>query len=473
MRETLERERKLAVGPDFKLPPLPVEPTPRHLQATYYDTADHRLARHGVTLRRRLEDGRDLWQLKLPAGGDRLELEREASGPEIPTEFVQLIKAYVRGRDLRPLAELHTLRRAVRVMAGGRPAAEVVHDTVQVRDGGHVTRTFSEVEIEQIADGAERLIARLERQLRAAGARASDGRPKVFQALGLPSPRDRRPRRRAPAIEHLRAYLEVQVDALLAGDPVTRRGDSEGVHGMRVATRRMRSALKEAQRLLDRSWVDETRGELKWLGTALGDVRDADVLAEYVARETGELDAESRRGGTELTRLINERSGPARSRLSEVLDSQRYLTLLDRLESIHTALPVAPGGESLERILRRAARRALRALRGITASSSDQDLHRVRIASKRARYAAELTQRALGRPARRLAGRAAALQELLGEHQDAVVAEERLQAIGAEASPAAALVAGRLVERQRRRRDEARAALPRAAKRFVAAAERL
>jgi hypothetical protein len=69
--------------------------------------------------------------------------------------------------------------------------------------------------------------------------------------------------------------------------------------------------------------------------------------------------------------------------------------------------------------------------------------------------------------------RAAALQGLLGEHQDAVVAEERLQAIGAGASPAAAFVAGRLVERQRRRREAARAALPKAAKRFADAARRV
>jgi CHAD domain-containing protein len=242
---------------------------------------------------------------------------------------------------------------------------------------------------------------------------------------------------------------------------------------MRVATRRMRSVLREARRLLDRAWVDETRGELKWLGNALGEVRDADVFADYVERETRELDAETRRGAAELKRLINEQSGAARSRLSEVLDSQRYLALLDRLESIHSALPVAPNKESLSRIVGRAARRTLRRLRDISASSSDRDLHRLRIEAKRARYAAELTERALGRPAKRLVARAAALQGLLGEHQDAVVAEERLQAIGAGASPAAAFVAGRLVERQRRRREAARAALPKAAKRFADAARRV
>ena len=102
-------------------------------------------------------------------------------------------------------------------------------------------------------------------------------------------------------------------------------------------------------------------------------------------------------------------------------------------------------------------------------SSSDTRLHKLRIASKRARYAAELATPAQGRPARRVAKRAEALQTILGEHQDAVVAEHRLQSLAADAPPAAAFVAGRLVERQRARRKTARAQLPAAAKRFAKA----
>ena len=187
MKETLEHEVKLSVGPDFTLPPLPVEATPRHLRATYYDTEDLRLARYGVTLRRRDEDGRDLWQLKLRSGGDRLELEQPADGPVVPADFTRLVTAYARGAELRPVAELHTLRRALRVTENGTPSAEVVHDTVDVHDGDRIVRTFSEVEIEQIADGAERLVERLAKQLRAVGAQRSDDRPKLFQALDLPA----------------------------------------------------------------------------------------------------------------------------------------------------------------------------------------------------------------------------------------------------------------------------------------------
>jgi CHAD domain-containing protein len=473
VKETLERELKLSVDPGFVLPPLAVAVEPRDLRATYYDTPDHRLARHGVTLRRRSEDGPEFWQLKLPADGDRLEIACEADGPEIPAELTRLLTAYLRGGSLQPVAELHTLRRAVRVGAKDDAAAEVVHDTVQVVEGTRVVREFDEVEIEQIRDGSERLIARLEKQLRAAGARSSDGRPKVFQALDLPALRGVRARRGAPAVEHVRAYLQTQLAALLQSDPRTRRGDGTGVHGMRVATRRMRSALKEACRLLDPTWVRETRSELKWLGGLLGAVRDSDVFAAYVEDQVARLGAGAEQGGRDLVNLIVEQSQPARAQLAEALDSPRYLALLDRLEATRESLPVTPARESLGQMLRRAARRTRRRLRGVSRSSSDSRLHELRIASKRARYAGELAASAEGRVARRLAKRAAALQTILGDHQDAVVAEERLQSLAADATPAAAFVAGRLLERQRDRRQAARAALPAAARRFTAAAARL
>jgi CHAD domain-containing protein len=469
VKETLEHEVKLSVGPDFTLPALPVEATPRHLRATYYDSEDLRLARHGVTLRRRNEDGRDLWQLKLRSGNDRLELEEPANGPEVPGDFTRLVTAYARGAELRPVAELHTLRRALRVTEDGKPSAEVVHDTVDVHNGDRIVRSFAEVEIEQIADGAERLVERLAKQLRAVGARRSDDRPKLFQALDLPARARPKLKRGAPAIEHLRAYLVEQVDALLEYDPAVRRDSPEGVHGMRVATRRMRSALKEGSRLLDPGWVSELRGELKWLAGLLGEVRDADVFAAYVDRRVAQLGDDAAVGGADLAALIRERSQPSRARLVAELESPRYLALLDRLDAIETALPVARSCETMKRMLRRAARRARRNLRRISPASSDAELHHARIAAKRARYAAELAATASGRAAERLARRAKAIQTLLGDHQDSVVAEARLHDLAGEASPAAAFVAGRIAERERDRREADRAKLPRKAKSFFAA----
>ncbi len=249
MKEELEHELKLSVAPGFVLPPLAVDVEPRDLRATYHDTADHRLARHGVTLRRRSEDGRDFWQLKLPSNGDRLEMAWDAGESEMPDELTRLLTAYLRGSALQPIAELHTLRRAVHVRAKGDEAAEVVHDSVRVLDGDRVVRQFDEVEIEQKRDGSERLIARLERQLRAAGARRERRAPE-----GLPGARPagtEKPgiRRGAPAIEHLRRYLQ-DAGRLSRARTIRARAAAKAraVHAMRVATRRMRSALKEARK---------------------------------------------------------------------------------------------------------------------------------------------------------------------------------------------------------------------------------
>jgi CHAD domain-containing protein len=76
----------------------------------------------------------------------------------------------------------------------------------------------------------------------------------------------------------------------------------------------------------------------------------------------------------------------------------------------------------------------------------------VRKLGKRARYAGELVGR------KEFVRRAKALQDVLGEHQDAVVAAERLRELAASAPPGQAVAAGRLVERERERRAEARAA---------------
>jgi CHAD domain-containing protein len=235
----------------------------------------------------------------------------------------------------------------------------------------------------------------------------------------------------------------------------------------------MRSALREGKKLLDPGWVVETRDELKWLGTLLGDVRDFDVFSGYVHEQVPQLGPESAAGGAELERLIQERSHPARVRLAEALDSQRYIALLDRLEAFYTGLPESSSGVTLEKLVHRAAWRGLRALHGVTASSRDEELHNLRLAAKRSRYAAELARRAIGRNAKRLAKRAADLQGLLGDHQDTVVAEERLLEIGPHASPAAAFVAGRLLERERARRGDARAQLHETAERFAEAARRV
>lgn len=145
------------------------------------------------------------------------------------------------------------------------------------------------------------------------------------------------------------------------------------------------------------------------------------------------------------------------------------------LEQLRMPPRLADGVETigLEGIVRRRLRRLLAAIDHLGAKPDDTELHALRIALKRVRYAAELAAPD-GKALRRFLSAARALQDLLGEHQDAVVAEELLRAATVSDQPTeAAFVAGRLAERQLGRQREARRRLPAVWKRLRKAAARL
>jgi len=154
----LEREVKLGAGPAFHLPDLAgvvegivvAAPETIRLETVYYDTPDLRLARWGVSLRRRAGEG---WTLKLsgppsapgkPAAIlERDELAFEGSATKPPRAALEVVRAYVRKSELIPVARLSTVRKRVRLLdeAGAR-VAEVVDDEVSVRDGRRVAARF-------------------------------------------------------------------------------------------------------------------------------------------------------------------------------------------------------------------------------------------------------------------------------------------------------------------------------------------
>ena len=107
VRKTLEHELKLVAEPGFQLPDLDGKPLPsRTFTSTYHDTADRRLLAAGITLRRRVESRKGLWQLKLPSSDARLELE--SGGRELSPELLSLLAGVVRGRELQPVGVLRT-----------------------------------------------------------------------------------------------------------------------------------------------------------------------------------------------------------------------------------------------------------------------------------------------------------------------------------------------------------------------------
>jgi CHAD domain-containing protein len=462
MKQTLERELKLDVEPGFRLPRLPGRSlAPRVFVSRYFDTPDHRLARHGVTVRCRIEQRRPLWQVKLPRGAARLELERPGRPTRLPSDLRQLLRVYTRDTDLVPIATLRTRRVGVLVRERGRPVAEVVVDSVAVLDGRKVKRRFREVEVELVGAGDEQTLERVGTLLREAGATESQGAPKVFRALGLDfSVRATAPDPSASALDRVLARMRDQLEAIRAHDPGTRLGeDPEELHQMRVATRRLRALLRAARPMFAPGPIKALREELAWLGEALGDQRDLDVMREHLRSELATLEPVDRGAGRALLGQLEQASRRARAKLLAALDSARYLTLLDAVEGTIAEPPVVDPDASLVDIAAREWRKLRKTVKALPEEPPDADLHAVRIKAKRARYAAELAAPDVGRPAERFVDLVKNLQDVLGEHQDAAVAEGRLRAFAGEPpSPRAGFVAGLLVERQHARRQGARAA---------------
>jgi CHAD domain-containing protein len=458
MRESVERELKLVLPEGFELPELGTELSPRTFVSTYFDTLDLRLAPRGVTLRHRLEDGTGLWQLKIPRGASRIELEVPGPPARPPAELLDLLAAYLRGRELFRVARLRTRRN--RRFADG---AEIVDDSVAVLDGQRVKSRFRELEIE-LVDGDEGSLRRVEHSLREAGAEPGELRPKLYRALDLDYPlASTELPDDAPPAEVLRAALVAQYERMLAHDPGTRLGsDAEDLHQLRVATRRARAFLRAARPLLDRDWASELRDELGWLGSSLGQARDLDVLLEHVC---GELEVLGGGHGLEgLVASLEREHGEARTAVVAALSEDRYFALLDRLESVEPRLAEGTD-ETLGKLWREEFKRTRKAFKGLDAGSADDELHAARIKVKRARYSAELAEHELGRRGKKFVSAAKKLQDVLGDHQDATVAAERVEGWAGKDS-VRLQAAEPLIERERARRKDARAAWPEAWKKL-------
>jgi CHAD domain-containing protein len=449
-----ERELKFTPGPSFRMPDLAgLVPGVRvgaaeelRLQATYFDTVDLRLARAGASLRFRNDEG---WTVKWKLDDDgvmlsRAELHLGGEPGEPPERARDLVHALVRGERLAPVARLNTLRRRVVLRsAADEQVAEVVDDEVSVLDGARLAARFRELEVE-VTDAADAgLVATLAAHLRAAGAGPPDLVPKIVRALG---PRALDPPDLTPAsdldfastpLEVLKAAVATSTARLIAHDPGVRLGtDPEEVHQARVATRRLRSDLRTFHVVVDPAWSEPLREELRWIGERLGAVRDTDVLLERFERRLAALSPSEAEAGKRLLEGLHEHRDAAREELLAAMRSPRYGALLDRLVAATHSVPPSPEGDDVDVELSDLVAKPWRKLRNavdeLDEDPSDTALHAIRIRAKRCRYAAEAVAPAVGRPARRFARAIADVQEVLGEHQDAVIAGQWLRTHAAD-----------------------------------------
>jgi CHAD domain-containing protein len=463
----IENEVKMGASPGFRVPPLDDSDNGLSalarpdvvLQATYFDTPDLRLTRAGASLRYRSDDG---WTVKLPTEGQhgdalhRSELHVDGPPGSPPATALDLVRPFARSLPVGVVSRLRTLRRRVDLFdTTGERVGEVDDDEVSVLDGRRVGARFREIEVEITGSAPDGLQQRVVEQLRNAGAGAPDPVPKVVRALG---PRALEPPDvvvrdlddDASAGEVVRSAIANAVRRLIVHDAGVRLGDDpEAVHQARVATRRLRSDLRTFRDFVEPDWNESLRDELKWLGGELGTVRDGDVLVDRLRSHARQLPDDEH---LVVDRVISQRATERDDSHSELLDayrSARYVELLERLvdasrDPLLTEAAGARAADVLPEVVKGPWKHLRDAVDALGDAPPDESLHDVRKRAKRCRYAIEAVTPVVGKRAREFATRVADVQEVLGEHQDAVVARTWLGKAAADLSPQEAYAAGML-----------------------------
>lgn len=464
------------------------------LDAVYHDTQDLRLTAGALTLRRRTGGADEGWHLKFPVGDGVRDEIRAPLSDTLPDELAALVRSRVRGAELTPVVRLRTSRdTSLLVDEAGRTLAEVAVDTVRAerrpaRTGkrtGSATAEWTEIEVELADDGDPALLDAVEKVLRKAGVRPASAKSKLARALAetAPATKGAGPGRRSGAAlksapvtagDHVLAYVREQAEAIVSYDPAVRRDLPDSVHQLRVATRRMRSAFRTYKQVLDRDATRPIAAELKWLAGELGVDRDQEVLAERITAGIEAHDTTLLLGPVHARLRIWDGAGrtDARTRTLAVLDSARYLRLLDSVAALLADPPLLERADrkpakvlprAVVKDYERLAGRVEHALGLAPGEERDLALHDARKAAKRARYAADAAEPALGKPAKRFSKRMKAVQTVLGDHQDSVVARDALRdlAVQAHAAGESAFTWGLLYGEEESRAADRERELPR------------
>ena len=462
-----EVERKYDVADGLPLPALTAvdgvasmgQQEVLDLEAVYFDTAAMDLHRHGISVRRRTGGVDDGWHLKLPREDDtRAELQAPLgrSVRTVPSQLLEPIRAIVRDRPLQPVATVmtHRLQQAV-LDDAGQALATVCDDSVVAASLLTPDRRLSWREVElELEDGqGPELLERLEVPLLEGGATVSGSTSKVRRVLGeveQPSQdangatdHGGRRGRRTMAGTVLLLHAEVQVAAIHRHDRGVRSGERRSVHQLRIAARRLRSALDAFEPLVATGSSDLLTAELRWVGQVLAPARDAEVLRQRLDGLIDEQPAELVLGPvtSRIDKDLAKAHHAGTEAANEAMSSERYYRLLDLLDELLQSpqwsdMAAKRAGKVLPPLLEkraRAVRRAARRARDAEGADRDAALHAVRKKAKRLRYAAASAQEVLGPGAAKVARRAKRVQSALGDHHDSVVARAALRQWGVEA----------------------------------------
>ena len=263
----------------------------------------------------------------------------------------------------------------------------------------------------------------------------------------------------------VRSALVGAFEGLLQHVGELRRGsvDPEEVHDARVAARQLRSHAVSLASVLDVDAIAPELDELSRLARALGAVRDLDVLLEGVRAEAGGVPDGLRPAAALIVAGFGDDRAAALDVVRGRLESPAHERLMVSLGAIAAAPPLRrPERDPDPAVVMTSVWKALaRRARAAGSTPTDEALHALRIRTKRARYAAEALAPFVGSRATRFARKAARLQDVLGRHQDAVVAIDMLSEV-AGGSPELAFASGWIAAGRARVRSETRAEWPKA-----------
>jgi inorganic triphosphatase YgiF len=432
----------------------------KELISVYFDTPDRALEKAGVSLRVRESGGRRVQTLKRGLGLSREEYEQPVEGfaPDPATEPLRSLLPAGGATSLSPAFYVGVYRqqRRVRWVAA---EIEIALDQGEVR-AGEAKSPISEVELELKAGSPEALFDLARSLMGAAPLYLSlDGKASVGQALlagETPLARRRRPLTLDPQATAADAFQTVARDALAqiaANAQLLRQTPaSEAVHQLRVAARRLRSALSTFAPLVKDARRNAVRADLRWLARTCDRARDLDVFAEAARTARKRLVPLPHGYPALLERLEAERRLAAEAVL-KVVSSEQFRGLLLEVaawvevgpwatDPRRAVLRASPAVDFAARRLDRQLKRLDRSARGF-AEADDEHRHRVRIQAKKLRYAAEAFASLFPeKPARKFVRRLKRLQDELGALNDAAVAAPLAETLGLDAD--AAVAAGEL-----------------------------
>ena len=465
-----------------------VEPTLLNLHDRYLDTREGTILAGGYACRIRQQDDLTLATLKglgSASGAIHRRVEHEIALPQ-PLPPQQWPPGVARDTALRlceneplvPLFEVEQTRHRRHLCDGDRVVAELNLDRGRLYRGTETGASYLELEAELLPGGSEEILEELAEALQTEWGLLPQNRSKFERGIEFfgaepASPQgdltSMEPRATivetaaptaptaSPAVELLsapgitaddpmseagRKTFRFHYRRMLYNEPGTRLGeDIEALHDMRVATRRMRAAWRVFDPYFESKAARRHQKGLKRTGRALGPVRDLDVFRAKIQDYLSTLPQSQQQDLDGFLGVLEAHRDSARERMNVYLDSGKYARFKDRFgrfvetEGLESRPIVFEDGEPPPYRVRHVAPvviyRRLAAVRAYDEWVSipnppPERLHSLRIACKRLRYTLEFFREVLDPDTEGLIKSIVAIQDHLGDFQDAVVARALL-----------------------------------------------